>query len=214
MNEIVIANTDDGFDVQENAGASMIVGKMVKFTDGKFVADKTEVLPANTTLVAANTVTAWVHWNDSKPIEHRITRPGESHPYRNELPDLDETKWPPGLNDEPSDPWRDTRYLHLIDPNTGADYTFVTDSFGGRRAVGDLKRQITNVRMAHPGALAFVQLATTMMKTRFGQKARPAFKIVGWRGRQDNATATAITGKANAKVAHVIDDDLNDYIPF
>jgi hypothetical protein len=205
MPELIVANAD-GFAVQENAGASMIVGKMVKFLDGRFVVDKTEPLPATTTLVAVNAVTAWVHWEDSRPVEHRITQPGQSHPYRTDLPDQDETKWPPGLNDEPSDPWRDTRYLHLIDPNTGADYTFVTDSFGGRRAVGDLKQQIANVRMAHPRAVPLVQLASTMMKTRFGQKARPDFKIVGWRGRKDDI------GAGNAKIAHA--DDLNDNIPF
>jgi hypothetical protein len=206
MSELIVANPD-GFAVQENAGASMIVGKMVKFLDGRFVVDKTEPLPATTTLVAVNAVTAWVHWEDSRPVEHRITQPGQSHPYRTDLPDQDETKWPPGLNDEPSDPWRDTRYLHLIDPNTGADYTFVTDSFGGRRAVGDLKQQIANVRMAHPRAVPLVQLASTMMKTRFGQKARPDFKIVGWRGRQDD-----IGGAGKTKIAHAA--DMDDSIPF
>jgi hypothetical protein len=204
-NDITLANAD-GFAVAENAGASMIVGKMVKFLDGRFTVDKTEPLPATTTLVAVSAVTAWVHWDDNRPVEHRVTQVGQTHPYRDELPDQDKTKWPPGLNDEPSDPWRDTRYLRLIDPNTGADYTFVTDSFGGRRAVGDLKQQIANVRMAHPGAMPLVQLASTMMKTRFGQKARPDFKIVGWRGRKDDI------GAGNAKIAHA--DDLNDNIPF
>ena len=118
MTDIVVANTD-GWAVQESVGASMIVGKMLKFLDGEFIADKTETLPADTTLAAVDVVTAWVHWDDKKPIEHRITHVGQSHPYRDELPDRDETKWPCGLNDEPSDPWRDTRYLRLTDPKTG-----------------------------------------------------------------------------------------------
>ena len=32
--------------------------------------------------------------------------------------------WSPGLNGEPADPWKDTRYLHLVNPRTGADLTF------------------------------------------------------------------------------------------
>jgi hypothetical protein len=206
MSEVVLANTD-GFAVAENAGASMIVGKMLKFADGKFLADKTETLAASTTLVAVNVTTAWVHWRDSKPIEHRVTHVGQSHPIRDELPDQDEGKWPVGLNNEPADPWHDCRYLYLIDPNTGADYTFVTSSFGGRKAIGDLKDAIRNVRSVHPNALPLVQLGSIMWKTRFGQKPRPDFKIVGWRGKQDDI--------GNAKVVeHAPNRDMDDDIPF
>jgi hypothetical protein len=217
--EIVVAKAD-GFAVQENTSTTMIVGKMLKYIDGRYTVDKTETMPANTTLVAVGTITAWVHWENSKPIEHRITQPGQSHPYRDELPDQDEKNWPPGMNDEPSDPWRDTRYLHLIDPQTGADYTFVTDSFGGRRAVGDLKSQIANVRSVHPEAVPLVQLATTTMKTRFGQKPRPEFKIVGWRGMHDTATppqdAPRASGRSNAgkTIAAPVDSDMDDDVPF
>ena len=211
MSELAIMNTD-GFAVQENIGASMIVGKMLKFIDGRFTVDKTETMPANTTLVAVSAVTVWVHWENNRPVEHRVTQPGQSHPYRDDLPDQDETKWPLGLNNEPSDPWRDTRYLHLIDPNTGSDYTFTTDSYGGRRAVGDLKSQIANVRSAHPAAVPLVELAGTMMKTRFGQKPRPDFKIVGWRGRQDDVGAAG--GKTSKKIAAPGDGDMDDDIPF
>jgi|ERR1700730_1967735 hypothetical protein len=215
MNDIVVSNTD-GFAVQENTGTSMIVGKMLKFLDGRFTCDKTETLPANITLVAVGVVTVWVHWENNRPIEHRVTQPGQLHPYRDELPDLDETKWPPGLNDEPSDPWRDSRYLHLIDPKTGADYTFVTDSYGGRRAVGDLKRQIANVRSAHPEAVPLVQLASTMMKTRFGQKPRPDFKIVGWRGRPETVAPTPEPGprKPLERRTTPEPEPMDDEIPF
>src|SRR4030081_2206858 len=106
-----ITTTDaDGFAVKENSSSNLISGKIVKFNDGRFTADKTEPLPPNTTLAAVNAVTAWVHWgDDGRPVEHRITQPGQRHPEREELPDQDQSLWPPGLNDEPSDPWRDTR---------------------------------------------------------------------------------------------------------
>jgi hypothetical protein len=209
MNDLALMTTD-GFAVQENSGASMIVGKMLKFSDGRFTVDKTETMPANTTLVAVGVITAWVRWADSRPSEHKVTQPGQSHPYRDELPDQDQTKWAFGLNGEPADPWRDTRYLHLIDPNTGADFTFISDSFGGRRAVGDLKQQIANVRSVHPAAVPLVQLASTMMKTRFGQKPRPDFKIVGWRGKQDDVAAT----RASKAAVIPAGDDMDDDIPF
>lgn len=204
MNDIAIIK-DDGFSVAEKSSETLISGKMLKFNDGRYTVDKTELLPPNTVLAAVGSVTVWVHWVDGKPAEHRITQSGQQHPEREELPDLDESAWPPGLNDEPSDPWRDTRYLHLIDPQTGADYTFVTDSFGGRRAVHDLKSQIANVRFAHPNAVAIVQPASTTMKTHFGLKMRPAFKVVGWRGKQEKAPPQAIEPRK---------ESINDDIPY
>jgi hypothetical protein len=99
-------------------------------------------------------ITAWVKWRGQRPAEHRITGPGQPHPQREALGDLDESKWEyDEMIDGPRDPWRDTRYLYLIDPRTGADYRFVTDTIGGRRAIGDLKRQTQNIRSARPGAV-------------------------------------------------------------
>jgi hypothetical protein len=189
----LIPMPDDGFAVQEKSGGTAIVGKLIKFTtDGKFVVDKTEALRAETALVAMGVVTCWTRWGeDGEKPEHRITQPGQQHPDREELPDLDESKWPPGLNGEPSDPWRDTRYLHLIDPQTGTDYTFVTESYGGRRGIGDLKSQIANVRSAHPAAVPIVKPCSTPWKTKYGVKQRPEFKVVGWRGRQETAAPVA-----------------------
>ena len=70
-------NQVDGFSVAERGSGSLIVGKMLKLTiDGKYKADKTEILPDNSILVAMDVTTVWVKWNDSKPIEHRITHPG------------------------------------------------------------------------------------------------------------------------------------------
>ena len=188
----------DGFSVAEKAGNSAIFGKMLKFTiDGKYKVDKTNYLPNNTTLVAIDVVTAWVKWQDGKPIEHRVTQPGQVHPDRADLPDRDESTWEPGINGQPADPWRDTRYLRLIDPRTGQDYTFVTDTYGGRKVVGDLKSQISNVRFACPGAVPLVQLGSTMMKTAFGLKPRPEFKVVGWRDNNNSGALQLTHGPQN-----------------
>jgi hypothetical protein len=112
MTDITVT-ANDGFSVREKTTGT-IIGKMIKFQDGRHIVDKTETLPADTTLVAVGVVTVWVNWVDGKPIDHRVTQPGQQHPERDELPDQDQSLWQPGLNDEPSDPWRDTRYLHLI----------------------------------------------------------------------------------------------------
>jgi hypothetical protein len=206
----------DGFSVSEKVGNNLIVGKMLKFTiDGKYKVEKTDNLPDNTTLVAMDVATAWVKWQDGKPLEHRITLPGLPHPDREDLSDQDKTTWERGLNGEPADPWRDTRFLRLIDPRTGQDYTLVTDTYGGRKAVGDLKSQISNVRYAYPGAVPVVQLGSTMMKTAFGLKPRPEIKVVGWRNK-GNAAVQLTHGPQNNggdQNPTEIEPPLNDQIP-
>jgi hypothetical protein len=206
----------DGFSVAEKRGSSLIIGKMAKFTtEGKYKIDKADILPDYTRLVATDVTTAWVKWHNDKPVEHRVTQPGQIHPDRLDLPDQDETNWEPGLNGESADPWRDTRYLHLIDPQTGQDHTFVTDTYGGRKAVGDLKSQISNVRFAYPGAVPIVQLGSTMMKTSFGLKPRPEFKVVGWRNK-GNAPVQLTHGPQNKRPEQnlsAIEPPFNDQIP-
>jgi hypothetical protein len=105
------------------------------------------------------------------------------HPRHEDLPDRDKTLWQPGLDGKPADPWKDSRYMHLINLRTGQDYTFVTDTDGGRMAVGELKSSIRNVRLARPGAMPVIKLAAGTFKSkRFGLVARPVFEIDGWRG--------------------------------
>jgi hypothetical protein len=209
-------NEADGFSVAEKSGNNLIVGKMLKFTiDSKYKIDKADILPDNTTLVAVDVTTAWVKWQNDKPTEHRITQPGQVHPDRDDLPDQDKATWEPGLNGEPAFPWRDTRYLRLIDPHTGQDYTFVTDTVGGRKAVGELKSQIGNVRFAYPVAVPLVQLGSAMMKTSFGLKPRPEFKVVGWRNK-GNAPVHLTHGpqdKPPEQHLSEIEPPFNDQIP-
>jgi hypothetical protein len=218
MSELILMD-DDGFAVREKTSGNVIVGKLMKFTnEGHFMIDKTEVLAAETTLIALGVITCWVHWQNGKPVEHRITAPGTTHPDRSELPDLDESQWPDGLNGEPNDPWGDTRYLHLIDPQSGADYTFVTDTFGGRRAISDLKSQIANVRSVHPAAVAVVNPRSVPWKTRYGIKQRPEFKVVGWRGKQETVVPMQVVGQGQRKPLEQrtspAPESMNDSIPF
>jgi hypothetical protein len=172
---------DDGFAVSEKPANIMIVGQMIKFDSGIYKVNKTETLPPDIELVATHVTTAWVKWWGKRPVEHHITELGQQHLDRNDLPDQNKAEWEIGLDGQAVDPWKDTRYLGLIDPLTGADYTFVTDSIGGRRGISDLKSQIRNVRYAHPDAVPLVKLRTTTMKTRFGPRPRPLLEVSGWR---------------------------------
>jgi hypothetical protein len=116
-----------------------------------------------------------------KPIEHRVTATGQIHPHRDDPPDQDEDSWRSALSGAPEDPWKDTRYLYLINLSTGAGHIFVTDSYGGRKDIGILKSTITNMRMARPGGVPIVTAVTAPFKTQFGMRKRPEFEMIGWR---------------------------------
>jgi hypothetical protein len=184
--DIVPQDDGDGFGVDERR-SGFIIGSMIKFVKPDFIVDKAEKLPEDRRLVALSVITAWVKWQDGLPTEHRVTQPGQTHPHNDDLPDRDQSTWEIGkFTGKPIDPWHDTRYLRLIDPLSGKDYTFVTDSAGGRVAVGDLKSQIKNVRFARPGVVPIVELRSKLWKTQYGLQPRPVFEVVEWRGGGDD----------------------------
>jgi hypothetical protein len=217
----------DGFSVTEKSSGT-IRGKIVKFNDldKAYVADKVLKLDPATQYVVLDVVTAWVKWGkdkDGKPVpEHRTTQPGALHPGRDELPDQDKTMWPPGQDGKPRDPWRDSRYLYFVDMASGSEYTFVTDSYGGRRAIGDLKSAIMNMRSARPGALPLIVLESVPWKTQHGVRPRPHFEIIGWRdGARPTVLApspqpkpTALGKPALVTAAASLAGELDDDIPF
>jgi hypothetical protein len=178
-NELTVQD-EDGFDVQERS-SNFIIGGMIKYNKG-YILNKTEEPPPDITLLVRAIITCWVKWENNSPAEHRVTRSGQIHPQREDLPDQDQSFWEIGLDGvKPADPWKDTRYIHLINLQTGQDFTFVTDTWGGRMATGELKSSIRNIRMAHPNAMPIVKLGhSSFMSRRFGEVARPSFVIVGW----------------------------------
>jgi hypothetical protein len=149
MTQEIAVRSDDGFAVSERGGSSLIRGVIVKFAKGTYRANKTEILeqaPEGPAYVVEGIVTAWVHWQNKRPVEHRITQTGQAHPWREDLGDDNPTDWELDPGGVPRDPWRDTRYIYLINLQSGKTYTLVTDSVGGRQAVGELKNAIMTVR--------------------------------------------------------------------
>jgi hypothetical protein len=188
MNELTRINNhdvtpygaDDGWDAVPASDGGIIHGDLVRFTDGHFPINKSSEPADGREMAVVGVVTLWIKWVGNKP-DHRVTQPGQRHPDRDELGDLDPEAWQAGLDGKPKDPLEDSRYLYLVDPYTGEELTFTTASAGGRKAIADLKNQIANVRHAHPAAIPIVRLESGTWKTRFGPKPKPLFRVVGWK---------------------------------
>jgi hypothetical protein len=133
-----------------------------------------------TRLTALGVVAAWQRWEGGQVAETIIRQPGEDLPDRETLGYDDETQWEVGPGGDVADPWRNTRFVYLVDLNTAEAFTFVTTSSGGQRAVEDLGDQINRMRLIRRGVAAIVELSAAAMPTRFGPKSRPLFKVVGW----------------------------------
>jgi hypothetical protein len=224
-NDVVNTNAqyDDGFDVAEPVTGGLVKGSLLKFKDDAFLINGSDHLPDDVTnFTVVGMLTMWVRWQDEKPT-HRITQRGEVHPRRDELPDQDPAAWPKGKDGTKTDPWQDGRHVTLIHDASAQTFTFTTASVGGRIAVAELKDAIALRRRVRPGCCPIVELATKTMKTRFGDRLRPFFKIVGWHeGEVQPAVMAPIpptpreAAKALASVSAEISsaEMLNDGIPF
>jgi hypothetical protein len=175
---------DDGWSdaAHEAEGRQHLRGTLLKFSDWRWIAGREgRVLEHGTRLVAMSTEAGWVRWENGKPAEYRMRQSGRRLPERDELGYTDQSEWEQNFRGEATDPWQNTRFVYLVDPQTAEDFTFSTSSWGGRGAVADLAGQIARMRSAHPGALPVIELQAVEMPTRFGRKSKPVFKVIGWK---------------------------------
>jgi len=166
------ATSDDGF-VQVAAAAprSLVRGETIRFRKGAFPVGRDEGDMLGAELAAYGAARAWQKWSDKKLVNQIVAEDVEFFPE--EVTDIDDD----GVEGE----WALTLFLYLRDLDNGHDYTFLTSSNGGRRAVTSLSSAILNKRRITPGAVPVVRLDPGSFKTQsFGVVARPEFTITGW----------------------------------
>jgi len=206
---------NDGWDdAAAEAGERPIQGKLLKFADWNWTAGKeAEPIAIGTRLVAMATKAMWVRWEDGKPAEYRMREPGRRLPDRDELGYDNKDEWEEGPDGEPQDPWRNTRLVFLVDPETAESFTFSTSSWGGIGAVATLGDQITRMRSVHPDAVPIVELRAAEMPTKYGRKSKPVFKVVGWKT-GDNETPVVEREISARQAKKIVDQrEMDDEIP-
>jgi len=175
-------NDDGWIDAAAEAHERVLRGTLLRFHDWNWTHGKeANPIEKGTRLVATGTASAWVKWVKGKPTEYRMRVSGKPLPDRETLGDTDEGLWEMGPDQRPRDPWQNTRFVYLVDPDSAEAFTFSTSSWGGREAVINLGDAIARMRTAHPHALPVVELQAAPMATRFGRKSKPVFKVVDWK---------------------------------
>jgi hypothetical protein len=194
-----LTTTDGWQDVAADLRSQIFRGPLIKFADWQWTIGK-EATPIGkgTQFIVEGAAAAWVKWANGKPAEYRLREPGKCMPLRDELGDLDQSRWELGPDNKPRDPFQDSRFAYLVSTNTAECFTFSTSSWGGREAVAKLGDAIARMRSVYPSAAPIVELEGAAMPTKYGRKSKPVFKIVTWKG---------VNGGAVKKLSHSFDDN-------
>ena len=184
---------DDGWNspVDDDGVGRQIQGKLLRYDDKEWVIGKERTLaPNGTRLIVLGIRSGWKRWATGKVVDF-VTEIDGHYPKRHELGHDDESAWECGPDDQPTDPWQNSREALLIDAHTCAAYTFCTASAGGRSAIDDLKTAVRNARRVRPGVVPMIALEWQPMPTRYGMKSKPYFKIMEWSVPGADVTAIA-----------------------
>ena len=170
-----------------------IVGKLLKFNKGDWLAgEDDEEIEDGTTFVANmdQLLVGWVKWVDNKPEQQLMGLIIEGHqsPKRDSLGDLDQGLWEVDAQGKPRDPWQFTNYVLMKMP--GADggkdenlFTFATSSRGGLNCIGELCKQFGKEMRQRSDEYPIVEIGTGAYNhpnKEFGRIKIPTMKIVGW----------------------------------
>jgi hypothetical protein len=175
------AKTGDGFDsVDDGSSGSIIKGSKIKFTNSaEWLDEAAEVVDPKREFGVVEIAKYEQKWLDAKPVETRVL--GRDEHFRDveklnaEAP---ETEWCEKFGKKVG-PWQNCIAVYLFDPKTLEAFTWPTSTAGGFRAVAELKERVRRARMIQgDNVFPLVTLADTHMKTQFGGRQRPQFKVV------------------------------------
>src|SRR5258706_1354132 len=182
-----VSTENDPFLQYSKAGGGTIVGELLKFAKGDYLAgqDNREIQIGTRLVANMDTLeTGWMYWADGKPTESRmgLVAEGFAPAWRKDLGDLDKSLWAHDDKNEPRDPWQRTENIQFADRD-GKIYTFSTSSVGGRNALRDLCGDYAHGRRQHPKDHPVIELGVDSYmhsNKQLGKIKTPTFVIVGW----------------------------------
>jgi hypothetical protein len=193
-----------------------IVGRLLKFNKGDYLAgEDNEELPIGTKLAANmdQLMVGWIKWVDNKPEQQimGLVVEGYKPPKRTELGDDNEELWEEDSQGKRRDPWQFSNYLLMKEPGSARTsddelFTFALSSRGGLNAVGELCKVFGKEMRKRPDEYPIVELkvgAYDHPNKEFGRIKYPILEVVGWEKKnlfeQTEAKPDKSKGKAAAK---------------
>lgn len=176
----------------EQFNSKMIVGRLLKFNKGDWLAGEDDEEIEEGTRFVANMnqlMIGWIKWVENKPAQQLMgsLASGFQPAKRSELGDNDEDEWETDQNGKPRDPWQYSNYLLLKPPGEQAEeddlLTFATSSKGGISMMGELCQAYGKEMRTRPDEWPIVEIGVRsyMHSNReFGRIKVPTMKVVGW----------------------------------
>jgi len=181
MSNLPTRNEDDY--IIEVAKSDVGFGRILTFVKGDYFIDKEEVpLGSEFKVHTREWVQVWINF-DIRPIVQKIYRVarGQKAPDRETLGDLDKSKWQPGFNNQPKDPWVLQYLVPFESLETGEIVAFRTPSFGGRRAVAELASLCAYKSKRGERSLPTIKLDKSSFQSKnYGKIQQPQFTIIGF----------------------------------
>jgi hypothetical protein len=195
----------------EEQGASF--GTLLKFVKGDWLIGEEQepVAPTATFIVNMEEYwRGWIKWLDKEPVDHRIGRVVDRHRVhlREELGDLDQSRWETDANGVPRDPWQRVSYLVMRNTSNDDIVTFTSTSDGGRKAVAKLADRYDRLRRKHLGKMPVVALTQrSYPHAKYGKVLTPKFNVVGWEYFDDEAKDD-VDGTLGQEQTRKMDDEI------
>jgi hypothetical protein len=191
MNTLTATNNSNSVDPFEKIAQDEGSGELLKFSKGEWLAGETVLNGVKMTAEMGSLAIGSRKWVDGKIVaaDLGLVASGFEPKTRDQLDDLDQSKWPLNSRGERTDPWQFGYYLCLTDSD-GRTYIWPATSSGARRAVGVLSRAYAKKRGL--GVLPVVELKADVYRHKdFGKVDVPVLAIVGWtKGDAPIATGT------------------------
>jgi hypothetical protein len=177
-------------------GEPLLKGAFLKWNDAARWQDRDGLTPPSPLLVIA--VTELLQkWKDGK-AETITEKPLPSVESLNSA--IPQQEWEKGIDGAPRKPWQHTIAVYLVSPATGELFTYMAATVGAHIAYDALKEAVITMRALRGSrVMPLVNLTERTMKTKFGTKLRPHFKIIDWKTPGDDARA--IPAKATPRLA-------------
>src|SRR6516162_7701249 len=178
------AGWEDGVEGDDRPdGAGVIQGSLIKFSnEAMWVTRDGDELSADLELVAVDVGRVVQKWQDQQPVDTIVLQPHQKFPDIEKMnEETPREEWGEGPDGKMRGPWQPQHVLYLLDLKTMDKYTYPTGTDGGRIAIRELRDKLVWMRRWRgSNVYAVVLLSNTFMKTRFGGRQRPHFKIVHW----------------------------------
>ena len=190
-----------------------IVGQLLKFNKGDYLAGENEDEVEEGTQLVANMdqfMVGWIKWVDNKP-EQQIMGPiaeGFQPPRRNTLGDDDKDLWETDTAGKARDPWQFSNYVVMKEVGKPGNvenlYTFAISSKGGLNALGEVCKAYGREMRTNGDQWPIIELGVDSYvhsNKEFGRIKVPVLKVVGWEDKTMFAEGAVVTKPARKKAS-------------